>query len=102
MALETKDVWDLGEMFSRLMNFEVMSFEREYIEIEMKGIEEIVRKEGNLKEIAGEIKKFREVILPTIPTDNAGRIVILSRIAELKGALQEGLKSASVSFPFEP
>ncbi|MCK4347490.1 MAG: hypothetical protein KAW47_02630 [Thermoplasmatales archaeon] len=102
MALETKDVWDLGEMFSRLMNFEVMSFEREYIEIEMKGIEEIVRKEGNLKEIAEKIKKFREVALPTIPTDNAGRITILSRIAELKGGLQERLESASVSFPFEP
>ena len=102
MALETKDVWDLGEMFSRLMNFEVMSFERKVIEIQMVGIEEIVGKDGNLKEIVAEIKKFREVILPTIPTNIAGRITILSRIAELKGALQERLKSASVSFPFGP
>ena len=102
MALEANDVWDLGESFFRLMSFEVLSLEREVIEIQIGRIEDIVRKDENLKEIAEKLKKFREDILPTIPTDFAGRITILSKIAELKGALQDRLRSASVSFPFEP
>ena len=84
------------------MNFEVLSFEREVIEIQIGRIEDIVRKDENLKEIAEEIKKFREDILPMIPTDIGGRITILQKIAEWKGALQDRLKIASVSFPFEP
>ena len=102
MALEANDVWDLGESFFRLMNFEVLSFEREVIEIQIGRIEDIVRKDENLKEIAEEIKKFREDILPMIPTDIGGRITILQKIAEWKGALQDRLKIACVSFPFEP
>lgn len=103
MQLEANDVWDLGEMFFGLMNFGVMSFGREAIEMQMGVIEEMVRKDNNLKEIAEEIKGFRESTLPVIPEPLtlAGRITILKRIAELKGALQDRLKSASVNFPSE-
>ena len=103
MPLEANDVWDLGEMFFGLMNFGVMSFKREAIEMQMGVIEEIVRKDNNLKEIAEEIKEFRGITLSIIPEPLtlAGRITILKRIAELKGALQDRLKSASVNFPSE-